>query len=353
MKQEARLLVLNAVDPLILSVEHFNRPSDRGRPVAVFLLLGHALEMLFKAAIVQRGAKITRNQTLSLRECLGKATSQEEIKFISVDQADSVRILSDLRDTAQHYLFDLSEQHLYVQVQAGFTLYRDIYESVFNRDLNVHLPERMLPISTKAPADIEAVFAAEAEEVRQLLRPGKRRRVTARAKLRGLAIVEGAIRGDDSRPSDRQLKGYLDAMVGGKEWEEVFPGVATMNLTATGSGPSLDLRITKKDGLPIHLVSADTPGSSPIAFKKVDSLGYYTLGRNDLSKRLGITGTKTSALIWHLTIKEDDDCFRRVTISKSTFDRYSQRAVERLREALSTLDIDTVWTAYRARQRGP
>ena len=285
MKQEARLLVLNAVDSLILSAEHFNRPYDRGRPVAALLLLGHALEMLFKAAIVQRGAKITkpdRNQKLSLRECQGKATSQEEITFISVDQADSVRILSDLRDAAQHYLFDLSEQHLYVQVQAGFTLYRDIYESVFNRDLNVHLPERVLPISTKAPADIEAAFAAEAEEVRQLLRPGNRRRVTARAKLRGLAIVEGAIRGDDSRPSDRQLEGYLDAMVGGKEWEEVFPGVATMELTATGSGPSLDLRITKRDRLPINLVSADTPGSSPIAFKKLDSLGTTHLAGTTL-----------------------------------------------------------------------
>ena len=352
MKQEARHLVTNAVDSLILSVEHFNRPSDRGRPVAVLLLMGHAFEMLFKAAIIQRGGKITkpdRNQTLSLRECLGKATSQEEIRFVSVDQADSVRILSDLRDAAQHHLLNLSEQHLYVQVQAGFTLFRDIYQSVFDRDLNVHLPERAMPISTKVPTAIEAVFATEADEVRQLLRPGRRQRVSARAKLRGLAIVEGAIRGDDARPSDHQLETYLEAIAGDKEWENIFPGVASVQLTATGSGPSLDLRITKKGGLPVHLVPADTPGSSPMAVKKVDSLGYYTLGRNEIAERLGITGPKTTALIWHLNLKDDEDCFRRVTISKSTFDRYSQRAVERLREALPTLDVDTVWAAYRAR----
>ncbi len=317
--------------------------------------MGHAFEMLFKAAIIQRGGKIIkadRNQTLSLRECLRKATSQTNVRFISAEQADAVRILSDLRDAAQHHLLELSEQHLYVQVQAGFTLFRDIYQSVFDRDLYVHLPERSLPISTKAPTDIEAVFAREADEVRQLLRPGRRRRVSARAKLRGLAIVEGAIRGDDSRPSDRQLEGYLDAMAGDKKWEDIFPGVATITLTATGSGPSLDLRITKKDGLPIHLVPADTPGSSPMAVKRVDSLGFYTLGRNDLAKRLGLTGPKTSAFIWHLKLKEDEDCFRRVDIGKSTFDRYSQRAVERLREALSTLDINDVWADYNARPRG-
>lgn len=318
-------------------------------------MMGHAFEMLFKAAIIQRGGSITktdRYQTLSLRECLRVATSQAGVRFISAEQADTVQVISDFRDAAQHYLLELSEQHLYVQMQAGFTLFRDIYQSVFDKELSAHLPERALPISTTAPADIEAVFASEAEEVRQLLRPGRRRRVSARAKLRGLAIVEGALSGEDSRLSDRQLNRYMTEMAGNKGWEEIFPGVAAIELTATGSGPSLDLRITKREGLPVRLVSADTPGASTVAVKRVDSLGYYTLGRNDLAKRLGLTGPKTSALIWHLNLKEDEDCFRRVSIGKSTFDRYSRHAVERMREALSTLEMSEVWAQYSTRPKG-
>ncbi|MCY3589934.1 MAG: hypothetical protein OXH40_14760 [Chloroflexi bacterium] len=51
-------------------------------------MMGHAFEMLFKAAIIQRGGSITKTdwyQTLSLRECLRVATSQAGVRFISAE----------------------------------------------------------------------------------------------------------------------------------------------------------------------------------------------------------------------------------------------------------------------------
>ena len=50
MKKEVRLLLGKAIDSLIISVEHFNRPSDQGRVPAVLIMLDHAFEMFLKAA---------------------------------------------------------------------------------------------------------------------------------------------------------------------------------------------------------------------------------------------------------------------------------------------------------------
>jgi hypothetical protein len=41
MKREATFLLKKATDSLILAIEHFNRPIDRGRVSAVLILLDH------------------------------------------------------------------------------------------------------------------------------------------------------------------------------------------------------------------------------------------------------------------------------------------------------------------------
>ena len=354
MKREARYLLTKAVDSLVLSVEHYNRPSDRGRVHAVLILMDHAFEMLLKAAITHRGGKIRKpgeNQTIGFSECLGKAVSEGGVQFLGGEQELQLRALNTLRDAAQHYLLDLSEQHLYIHVQAGFTLFGDVYSAVFGEGLNAHLPTRVLPVSTTPPTDISTTFEHDTREIQRLLSPGRRRRVEARAKLRGLAIVDRAIHGEDRQPTDGELSVYGDSVASGKGWHDVFPAVPTIQLTATGTGPSLDLRISKRDGIPTNLVPEGTPGANVVAVRKVDSLGFYNLGRDQVASHLGLSGPKTTALIWYLKVKDDDEYFRRVTIGKSSFDRYSQKAIERLSGEIETLDIDEVWTSYKARPK--
>jgi hypothetical protein len=58
MKRETRLLRDKALNSLVLSIEHFNRPWDNGRSDAVLILLDHSFEMLLKAALIHRGGKI-------------------------------------------------------------------------------------------------------------------------------------------------------------------------------------------------------------------------------------------------------------------------------------------------------
>jgi len=354
MKRESRLLFEKAVDSLVLSVEHYNRPWERGRIDAVLILLDHAFEMLLKAAIRHRGGAIRKpreKQTIGFDECLRKALSDGVVRFLKQEQVLQLQALNTLRDAAQHHLVDLSEQHLYIHAQAGLTLFRDIVREVFKQDLRVHLPPRVLPLSTTPPTDLAALFAQEAKEVERLLRPGRRRRLEAAAKLRALVIVDGAMRGDRLQPTDGELRRLGQAIRTGSAWADVFPGVAAIDLTATGTGPSLDLRISKKDGVPIQLVPEGTPGAAVVAVHKVDSLGFYNLGRDQVAKHLGLSGPRTTALIQHASVKNDPECFRRITIGKASFDRYSQKAIDHLREVLKGADMDQVWTDYQASVR--
>ena len=95
-----------------------------------------------------------------------------------------------------------------------------------------------------------------------------------------VAIVENSLRGEKTQPSIselRQLAGEIG--VGQKSWNEIFPSVATITLTTSGYGPSIDLRISKT-GLPVQLVPEGTPGAAVVAVKRVDDLGFYNLGRD-------------------------------------------------------------------------
>jgi hypothetical protein len=353
-KRESRLLLAKAVDSLVLCIEHYNRPWDRGRIDAVLILMDHAFEMLLKAAIRHRGGSIRKpreKQTIGFDECLRKALSDGTVRFLKQEQVLQLQALNTLRDAAQHHLVDLSEQHLYIHSQAGLTLFRDIVGGVFKQDLKVHLPPRVLPLSTTPPTDLAALFDREAKEVDRLLTPGTRRRLEAAAKLRALAIVDGAMRGDRLQPTDGELRKLGEEIRKGRPWTDVFPGVAAINLTATGTGPSLELRISKKEGTPIQLVPEGTPGATVIAVHKVDSLGFYNLGRDQLARHLGLSGPKTTALIHHVRVRDDGECFRRITIGKASFDRYSQKAIERLRDALERADMNGVWAEYQASVR--
>lgn len=168
------------------------------------------------------------------------------MKFLNEDQALNLQIINNYRDAAQHYLLDISEQLLYTSAQTGLTLFRTILLDVFDKELAYYFPERVLPISTTPAVDIAELFHSEAEAIKQLLQPGKRKRTEALARLRPLAIMEEALQGQNQTPSDEELGKLGKALQQNKEWYEIFPSVASINVTSNGYGPSLELRITKK-----------------------------------------------------------------------------------------------------------
>lgn len=350
MKREEHILFKNALNSLILSIEHFNRPWDMGRTEAVLIFMDHSFEMLMKAAILHRGGRIREKrikQTIGFDGCVGKALSDGTVRFLTNEQALSLQAINSLRDAAQHHVVQLSEQHLYLHAQSGLTIFREILKTVFDYDLIKLLPERVLPISTSSPKDINSLFETEIDEVRKLLKPGSRKRVEAFAKLRGLAILEGAIQGERLQPSTGDLKRISRQVQSGFSWDKIFPGVASIEFTTKGYGPSLDLRITKKEGIPVHVIPEGTPGGAVVAIKRVDELGFYNLSLTHLAEKVGLTRPKTLALVRHLNLQCDPDCFKQIVIGKSKFNRYSQKAIDRIKKELPVISMEKVWKQYR------
>ena len=349
MKKEVRILRTKAVESLILSIELFNRPSDCGRAHGVLILLDHGFEMLFKAALVHKGGRIREpraKQTIGFYASVRKALSDAKVKFIEENQALTVQMINSLRDAAQHHILDISEQHLYIQAQAGLSLFRDIFKTVFKEELQDHLPARVLPLSTVPPIDLATLFDNETTEIKKLLAPGVRRRTEAEAKLRSLSIVEKSLNGEMVQPSVAELQKLAKQVSSGKKsWNEIFPGVAAVTLTSKGYGPSIDLRITKT-GVPIEIVKEGVPGSAVVAVKRVDELGFYSLGRDDLAKKVGLSGPRTTAAIRFLNLKADSECYKQVTVGKAKFDRYSPKAIGAIQDALKKTSIDQIWQSH-------
>lgn len=352
-RREAKLLLGKAINSLILSVEHFNRPWDSGRVEAVLILLDHSFEMLLKASILHKGGKIRERrakQTLGFDECVRVAFSNAAVKFLSEEDALLLQTINSLRDAAQHHLIDISEQHLYIQAQAGLTLFRRLLTEVFKKDLAISLPARVLPLSTTPPTDLANVFDSQVEEVRKLLRPGKRKRIEALAKLRSLAIIESSVQGEKVQPGESELRGIAREVKQGKSWDQIFPGVATINITSTGQGPSLDLRITKTTGTPITLVPEGTPGATVLAVKRVDELGFYSLGHHQLAQKTGLSPNKTTAVIAVLELQGNPEYHKQIQIGQSRFNRYSPKAIERISKALKERPIEEVWKEYKSKR---
>ena len=357
MKRETRLLLDKACDSLLLSIEFFNRPHDRGRISSTLILLDHAFEMFLKASILHRGGRVREKrakETIGFDACVRRALSAGAMRFLSEEQALVLQTINGLRDAAQHHLLDISEGQLYIHAQAGVTLYRDLLKAVFAQDLCDRLPGRVLPVSTSPPTDLATMFDSEVKEILKLLGPKRRKRVEVEARLRPLAILDAAIRGEKGQPSAGDLARIGKELLRGKGWQDVFQGVSAIEISASGTGPTLSLRLSKKDGIPIHLVPEGTPGASVVAVKRVDELGFYNLGAKQLAEQTGLSMPKVVAVVDDQGMRDKTDYYKEIRIGRAVFKRYSSKAVDALKK-LKKSQVDEIWDRRQAilRRRRP
>lgn len=345
MKKEARLLLDRAYDSLLLSIELFNRPSDRGRVNGVLILLDHSFEMLLKSAILAKGSTIREpkeKNSIGFDACVRKGVSDAKVKFLSDEQALTLQALNGLRDAAQHHLLDITEGQLYVHAQAGVTLFRDLLRSVFKQELADHLPSRVLPVSTTPPKDILTLFDHEIEEIRKLLSPGKRMRVEAIARLRALAILDTTIKGEKGQPSNADLNKACKRLQAGDDWATVFRGVAAIQIVTDGDGPAIALRISKKAGMETMLVKEGTPGASVVAVRTTDSTSFYSMNTKQLAENLGLSRYQALTAVDYLGLKENPDCHKVFKMGAARHMHYSPKALDAIRKALEAESIEEI-----------
>jgi hypothetical protein len=349
LKKEAKILFAKSLDAFLLSIDHFNRPWDRGREETVLILLDRAFELLLKAAIVHKGGKIREPraaETIGFDKCVRKCLTEQDVRCLNDDEALTIQIINSLRDAAQHYILEVSEQQLYLYTQAGVTLYGTLVKSVFSQSLEDHFPQRVLPVSTDPPKNLAALISAEFSDVKELLQPASRKQLQAKARLRSLAVVEASLQGKRSQPSEGELGRIVHRVRDGVRWQDIFPGIATLRLDMEGTGLSVTVRLTKKEGEPVQLVPEGTPGATVVAVRKVNELSFYSLSLSDLARKISVGRSRTLALVRYLKLQESDEYFKEFIIGRVHHKRYSAKAIGACQEALSRVDMAAIWKEY-------
>ena len=346
MRRESKLLLQKAFDSLRLSIELFNRPQNYGRVSSTLIQLDHANEMFLKAAIIHRGGKIREKgakETIGFDSCVRRTLSDSRIKFLTEEQALTLQTINGLRDAAQHYLLDISEEHLFLHIQSGITLFRDLLKIVFNQDLASLLPTRVLPVSALPLLDLSSLFDSEIKIIKSLLRPGRRKKIEAEARLRPLVILDSTIKGEKGQPSSTELAKVSHELLSGKKWPEIFLGVSAIEMTPSGYGPTVSLRITKKEGIPIHYVPEGTPAAGVVAVKRVNDFDFYSLGAKQLADKLELSQNKTVAVVDYFKIRLDPECYKEFRFGSTVLKKYSPKAVEKIKAYLQEESAEEVW----------
>jgi hypothetical protein len=351
LRREAKVLLDRAVSSLRRSVREFNSFDNDGRSTAVLRDLHHSLEMLLKAALVQRGVSVfdrRTGQSLSFEKCL--RLSSEHL-HVTADEGGTLRAIDALRNEEQHWFAEVSEGLLYLHARAGVTIFDDLLRRGLGEALADHLPHRVLPISAEPPRDLQLLIDEEFTAVKTLLAPGRRRRPEARARIRTLLAIE-ALNAEEVRVSKKDVDRVQRGILEGKDRNEVFPRLSTVHSDVDGEGLEIRVRFTRRegDGVPVRLVAADDPGAAA-AIREVDLQRKYHRSPKELATALGLTGPMAVAVRRALGIDDDPSCRHVFSFGSQQHQRFSDNAFTRMRDALPDLDLEQVWRDFGPRRR--
>jgi len=350
-KRDVAELKKRGINSLVLGIELFNRPHDRGRAESVLILLHHSFEMLLKAIIKDKTGIVHakgEKYSFGFDKCLEVA--QNGIAAISADERATLSILDAHRDTAIHYYQDISEDLLYLQAQAAVTLFDDLLSRVFKERLAECIPERVLPVSTRPPKDLELLIDSELSQIDQLLQAGSRKGIQAAARLRPILALATATRDDAERVTEVELRKVIKRRRRGDDWSVILPEVAQLRLETQGDGIPIFLRIKKDADIAVRVAKDGEPVTGTLIKQEINIWDKFNLGRDDLAKKVGISGPKTSALILELKIQDDQDCYKVLRRKSTTFKGYSKKALDRLQSAIAGgIDVEATWKKHRNR----
>jgi len=328
----------------------FNSPHDDGRVTAVLLHLQHAFEMLLKASLVQGGRSVFDKRTgrsvsfeVAIRLCQQLARLR-----LGNDSAGTLRTIDAMRDEEQHWHGEVDEGLLYLHARAAVTLFDDVLNKVFGERLADHLPLRVLPISVEAPQDFVTLVDREYANVAMLLKPGRRARSTARARIRSLLAMEAHV-DPDSRVSVTDVDRVEKGVRAGKTRDQVFPRLGEVAASVSGQGLVVEVRFVKLGGLPVRMDKDDVDAA---AFREVDLQKKYHRPPTDLAKDVGLSAPRAAALRAHLGLDADDACRHVFVFGAQRHTRYSDNAFTRMRDALGNVDMTAIWASHAPQQRG-
>lgn len=346
--RDAKTLSDKSIASMKIAMVTFNSYEEDGRITSVLLHLQHACEMLLKAVLVQGKTKVfdkSTGQSIGFEKCVRLCQSHHDLR---PHEAGVMRTVDAMRDACQHWFVFVSEELFYMHTRALISVFDDYLKRALKTDLQTHIPPRVLPVSTKPPGDFEFLIDLEYKLISELLRPGRRRRDEARARIRSLLTME-ALTTEDVQISEKDIDRIEKAVKSGKEIGKVFPRLITVSTQTSGEGVTLKIHFSKKEGAPVRYIGGDDPEEAA-AVREVDLRKKFHMRASDLAKKLKLTEPKSKALRWHLGIDGDKDCLHLFEFGKSSFPCFSDNASNKMKEALTNgVDMSAIWQAYNAR----
>jgi hypothetical protein len=301
-----------------------------------------------KAIIVERGGKITSDRenelTIGSSEALRRCVSNEEFRCITGEEAISVQNLNLLRDAAQHYIVDVSEGQLYIYAQSGITIFRKLVADEFGDQKAGEVPDRLSLVSSAMPDSFAGMLDDEFEQLREMLAPGSRKRLDAKAKIRAMAVLERSLSGSGRHHTEKELDTLAEKISSGDNWTKIFPGVKSLRIDPEGIDRGLILRIVKSGGDDegaVALVPEGTPGAAVVGVRKINDLSYYSLYFNKMlakiqSKYPALNRNDLLGMIADISLKDDPEMYKQYKMGKQTHKRYSPKALDRLMKLSKT-----------------
>ncbi len=351
LKQQARVLKRKALTSLITAAETFNSLRDDGRVTTVLLHVQHSFEMLLKAALVQAGRPVfdqSTGRSIGFEGCIRLAMNDASVRLTEAD-AGTLRAIDAMRDDEQHWFSEVSEQLLYLHVRAGITLFDDLLERAFGERLALLLPARVLPVSADPPRDLALLLDDEYTQIQELLRPGRRARCEARARIRTLLAMEAHVE-PDTRVSSKDVDRVEKGIRSGDPRDKVFPRLSDVATTIDGEGLTVTVHFTRSQGAPVQYVADDSTPAA--AIRQIDLQKKYHRSAADLAADVKLTGPRAVALRRHLGIDDDDSCRHDFQFGAQRHPRYSDNARTKMREAAEHVDMEAIWEAHRPRSAG-
>src|SRR5258708_34786231 len=126
-------------------------------------------------------------------------------------------------DATQHWYTTIDESLLYLHVRAAVTLFDALLQRTFNEGLAEHLPVRVLPISAEPPQDIQILVDREYKRIAELLKPNRRGRAEAQARIRALLAMESHVDPDAREVRQADVRRVKRGIKSGKHGGQVFP----------------------------------------------------------------------------------------------------------------------------------
>ena len=351
LRNDARHLRTKALSSIRSAMTAFNSLEEDGRATRVLLHLQHSFEMLLKAALVQDKQTVfdkSTGKSIGFSKCVNLGGTKP--LSLTNEEAGTLRTIDAMRDEEQHWYTIVDEGLLYLYTRAGVTLFDDLLHRVFGDRLADHLPLRVLPVGTEPPQDFQTLVDREYENIADLLKPGRRARAEADARVRALLAMEVQV-DPDAEVSDADVRRVVRGIQAGKSRAAVFPQLSDVATSVEGTGLSVEVRFVKKEGLPVRLVK-DEEEADAASIRLVPMQKKFHWTAFELADKLGLSRPKATALRQHLGIDTDSDCSHTFTFGTQKHPRFSDNAFVRMRDSLKGgIDMDAIWASHSTGKR--